>query len=483
MGQNFISKTCKMGLIMWNLSNFKNNIALVNAEGDEYSYAALHSVCNEIVSHIPKRCLVFCLCSNTIGSVAGYISFLNNRIVPLMLDEHIDRSLLENFLRLYRPDYLWLPNTALESFDGRKVYSAHGYTLLKRSDEYAFKLYDELALLLTTSGSTGSPKLVRQSYANISANTESIIKYLEIDESERAITTLPMNYTYGLSIINTHLMAGARVILSPYTVLQRDFWTLFQDQGATSFGGIPYTYEMLEKLRFFSRNLPSLRTMTQAGGKLLPSLHKKFAEYAAREGKKFVVMYGQAEATARMAYLPADKSLEKCGAMGIAIPGGNFHLIDEDGLEITKPGVVGELLYEGKNVTLGYAQGGEDLIKGDERGGCLYTGDMAMRDEDGFFTIVGRKKRFLKIFGNRVGLDETERLIKAHFHEFECACTGKDDAMYVFITDKHRIDDVKKMLSAKTRLHPSAFHVEYIEEIPKSDAGKTLYAILSKYYD
>ena len=278
-------------------------------------------------------------------------------------------------------------------------------------------------------------------------------------------------------------MAGARVILSPYTVLQRDFWTLFQDQGATSFGGIPYTYEMLEKLRFFSRNLPSLRTMTQAGGKLLPSLHKKFAEYAAREGKKFVVMYGQAEATARMAYLPADKSLEKCGAMGIAIPGGNFHLIDEDGLEITKPGVVGELLYEGKNVTLGYAQGGEDLIKGDERGGCLYTGDMAMRDEDGFFTIVGRKKRFLKIFGNRVGLDETERLIKAHFHEFECACTGKDDAMYVFITDKHRIDDVKKMLSAKTRLHPSAFHVEYIEEIPKSDAGKTLYAILSKYYD
>lgn len=173
-----------------------------------------------------------------------------------------------------------------------------------------------MALLLTTSGSTGSPKLVRQSYKNIAANTDSIIDYLELDASERSISTLPMNYTYGLSIINTHLKVGASLILTEYTLVQRDFWTLFAEYEATSFGGVPYTYEMLDKLQFFRRKLPSLRTMTQAGGKLLPVLHKKFAEYADKEGKKFIVMYGQAEATARMGYLPAQKSLEKYGAMG-----------------------------------------------------------------------------------------------------------------------------------------------------------------------
>lgn len=468
---------------MWNLLKFRDNIAFIDEEGKAHTYASLHEDGEALAARIPGRCLVFCLCGNVMGSALGYVTFLNHRIVPLMLDEHIDGALLDNFLSMYRPDYLWLPVKDAVRFDGQAVYSAYGYTLLKRPDEHVYPLYDELALLLTTSGSTGSPKFVRQSYENIRANTASIVEYLAIDETERAITTLPMNYTYGLSIINTHLWTGARIILSPYAVLQREFWNLFTEQESTSFGGVPYTYEMLDRLRFFSRRLPSLRTMTQAGGKLLPELHRKFAEYAEKEGKKFVVMYGQSEATARMAYLPADKALEKCGSMGIAIPGGTFHLLDEQGRAITTPGVVGELLYEGRNVTLGYALRGEDLARGDERGGRLLTGDMATFDEDGFFTIVGRKKRFLKIFGNRVGLDETERLIKEHFHTMDCACAGKDDALYVFTTDEGCESELRRFLAETTRLHPSAFHVKHLEVIPKNDAGKTLYAELEKYYD
>lgn len=468
---------------MWNLLEFENHIAFVDEKGDSCTYARLHERAEELAGHIGGRCLVFSLCSNSMGSVLGYVTFLNHGIVPLMLDEHIDRTLLANFLSMYRPDYLWLPDRDAEHFEGQVVYGTCGYSLLKRPDTHVFSLHDDLALLLTTSGSTGSPKFVRQSYENIRANTASIVEYLSIDETERAVTTLPMNYTYGLSIINTHLWAGATIILSPFTVVQREFWTLFQEQQATSFGGVPYTYEMLDKLRFFARRLPSLRTMTQAGGKLLPELHRKFAEYAEKEGKKFVVMYGQSEATARMAYLPADKALEKCGSMGIAIPGGVFHLLDEEGRTISRPGVVGELLYEGRNVTMGYALCGEDLARGDERGGVLLTGDMAKFDKDGFFYIVGRKKRFLKIFGNRVGLDETERLLKSHFPEGDCACAGKDDAMYIFMTEKGREEEVRRFLADTARLHPSAFHVKHLESIPKNDAGKTLYAELEKYYD
>ena len=468
---------------MWDFNRFADKTAVVCDDDRTFSYDELEQKGKALAKAVGNRCLVFNLCSNTFGSLLGYTAFLNHRIVPLMLDEHLDSELLNRFITEYRPDYLWVPEQKTPDFDGQTVYADGDYALIKRKDEHVFPLYEELALLLTTSGSTGSPKFVRQSYKNIAANTASIVEYLKLDSTERPITTLPMNYTYGLSIVNTHLAVGAAILMTRKTLMQREFWTFFTEQRATSFGGVPYTYEMLDKLMFFRRKLPSLRTMTQAGGKILPEMHQKFAEYAEREGKNFVVMYGQAEATARMAYLPPEKALEKCGSTGIAIPGGRFDLIDENENKITRPEKVGELVYTGDNVTLGYAVCGEDLAKGDERNGVLQTGDMAKFDSDGYFYIVGRKKRFLKIFGNRVGLDETERLIKGHFFDFDCACTGVDDAMYVFITDVQKTTEVKKFLSEKTHLNPSAFHVKALESIPKNDAGKTLYRELEKFYD
>ena len=306
--------------------------------------------------------------------------------------------------------------------------------------------------------------------------------YLGLGESEKPITTLPMNYTYGLSIINSHLFVGATILVTDRGLMQKEFWTFFKKQGATSFGGVPYTYEMLDRLRFFKMDLPTLRYSTQAGGKLTPELHKKFAEYAQAKGVKFIVMYGQCEATARMGYLPADKSIEKYGSMGIAIPGGQFKLIDIDGNEIKEPLTTGELVYKGDNVTLGYAECGDDLKKGDERKGILQTGDMAQFDEEGFYYIVGRKKRFLKIYGNRVNLDEIDRMIKTKFDNIDCASTGVDDHMYIFVTDSSIAHDVKAFVVSKTGLNQAAFKTVVIDEIPKNDAGKTLYKELSKYY-
>lgn len=468
---------------MWQLEKYRSNIAVINEEGNSYSYASLENECDKLIDNItPGRCLTFNLCSNEIGSLIGYVAFINNRIVPLLLDSNLDRTLLELLIEAYKPDYLWLPSSMSEEFNYKNIYSSYNYTLLKTPYTGEYPLFEDLALLLTTSGSTGSPKLVRQSYENIRANTESIVEYLELDESERPITTLPMSYTYGLSIINSHLYVGGSIILTQKSLMQKEFWQQFKDYEATSFGGVPYIYEILDKLRFFRMNLPSLRTMTQAGGKLSPELHKKFAGYAQETGKKFVVMYGQTEATARMSYLPYDKSLAKYGSMGVAIPGGNFSLIDIDGKEITEPRVTGELVYKGANVTLGYAECGADLIKGDERGGILFTGDMAKRDDDGYYYIVGRQKRFLKIYGNRVNLDEIERMINANFADTECACTGVDDAMYVFVTDKSIIDDVLKFVAKKTGLNHVAFKIKYIDAIPKNESGKTLYAALERYY-
>ncbi|MDO5563338.1 MAG: AMP-binding protein [Synergistaceae bacterium] len=471
--------------MMWRLDDFKDNIAVIDESGQTYTYSHLAHECGKLAYHVKSgRCLVFSLCANEIGSLLGYAAFVDSRIVPLMLDSHLDRGLLAELIEHYKPDYLWLPSGMAPEFPAYALeYSTHGYSLIKTPYVCAYPMDSSLALLLTTSGSTGSPKLVRQSYENIRANTESIVEYLELDETERPITTLPMSYTYGLSIINTHLYVGASIIMTEKTLMQKEFWQQFKELHATSFAGVPYIYEMLDKLRFFRMDLPTLRTMTQAGGKLTPELHKKFAEYARDNGKRFVVMYGQTEATARMSYLPYEKSLEKYGSMGIAIPGGKFSIIDVDGKEITEPEVTGELVYEGKNVTLGYAERGEDLIKGDERHGRLVTGDMAKRDAEGYYYIVGRKKRFLKIFGSRVNLDETERLIKARFNNVECACAGVDDKMHVFVADEALVPEVHHFLAEKTGLNRVAFTVKHIEAIPKNDSGKTLYIDLEKYYD
>jgi acyl-coenzyme A synthetase/AMP-(fatty) acid ligase len=416
------------------LSNFENKKAVITEDNKNITYSEILFNCDELVKHIKKRCLVLLLSSNTIGSLFGYIVFLN-------------------------------------------------YSLLKTDYNSEFELNGELALLLTTSGSTGSPKLVRQSYNNIKANTESIVEFLKINETEITITTLPMSYTYGLSVINSHLYAGATIVLTEKTLMHKEFWQQFKINGVTSFAGVPYIYEMLAKLRFFGMKLPSLNIMTQAGGKLSFELHKKFAEWSENNNKKFIVMYGQTEATARMSYLPHQKSLQKCGSIGIAIPGGKFYLVDSEGNKITSDETVGELVYEGDNVALGYAESGLDLGKSDEMNKRLFTGDLAKFDKDGYYYIVGRKKRFLKIFGNRINLDETEELIKNSFSGIQCICGGIDDLMYIFVTDDSKKEKILKFIAEKTGLNQTAFRIKTIEQIPKNESGKTLYSELGKYYD
>jgi acyl-coenzyme A synthetase/AMP-(fatty) acid ligase len=226
--------------------------------------------------------------------------------------------------------------------------------------------------------------------------------------------------------------------------------------------------------------LPSLRVMTQAGGKLPTSLQREFAQYAADKGIEFVLMYGATEATARMGYLPPQKAYEKLGCMGIAIPGGRFELIDDAGDTIEASDIPGELVYYGDNVTMGYAECGEDLQKGDENKGRYATGDVATRDDEGYYTIVGRKSRFLKVFGNRIDLDEVERMLHHAFPAVECACVGVDDAMTIYVAncDDEVTEVIARFLCEKTGIHRSAFKAVGIASIPRSGSGKTLYSEL-----
>jgi len=460
---------------------FKDNIAIITDTGNRITYDELSQFSKRIKNHVAGKPLIFALCENTPGSLLGYVAFISKGAVPLMLDAKIDADLLNNLLNVFKPNYVWMPdNTPSILKNTKAVFSEQGYSLYLFSS-VKVPLNQDLALLLTTSGSTGSPKLVRLSYKNIKANAESIAQYLNITNNEKPVTSLPMHYSYGISVINSHLIKGATILLSNYSIMQKEFWTFAKEQNTTSIAGVPYTYEMLKRLRFFRMDLPSLTTMTQAGGKLNALLAKEYIEQASASEKRFIVMYGQTEATARMSYLPFEKALEKYSSIGIAIPGGNFKLINEDGSEIEASDIDGELVYSGDNVSLGYAECQADLLKGDENHGILYTGDIARRDKDGFYYITGRKKRFIKIYGNRINLDAMEQLLRNNRSGGEFVCSGEDDKMLIFTTSQNKSDDIIRFIIDKIGINKQAFSVIEISAIPKNSSGKILYAELNRF--
>ncbi len=459
------------------LNHYGMKPALIADDGTSLSYDELCEKGDSFFKDsVEPRSLIFILCSNSLESIVGYVGALRNNIVPVLVDAELTPELFEMLFENYKPNFVWMPDPKKELVDGECIYNLDDYVLVKTKYSDKPQMNEELGLLLTTSGSTGSPKLVRQSYNNIASNTASIIEYLDIKSSDRPITTLPMNYTYGLSIINSHLMAGATILVTKHSIMEKEFWTFFDAEKATTFGGVPYTYQILKRLRFFNRDLSNIRYLTQAGGKLPYELSLEVATKCKEKGFDFIVMYGQTEATARMAYLPKEYAISKCGCMGIAIPGGKFWLQDDDGKIIDEADTVGELVYQGDNVTLGYAECREDLAKGDERHGVLVTGDMAKRDSDGFYAIVGRKKRFIKVFGSRVNLDETERLLMGK--GYTCACAGVDDRMSIYTEDEGKEKEILYEVSHLLNINASAFKVKHIPAIPKNDAGKTLYTKL-----
>lgn len=451
-------------------------VAAIDSSGDILKYGELLSFSKEIGQLLPERSLLFLLTENNVGGIAWSIGCLNSGNVPLVLNAHIEEGLYHNLIDLYRPAYLCMHSRMAASFDYEIVVERYGYTLLRTGLETC-PMHEDLSHLLPTSGSTGSPKLVRHKYENIEAAALNISTFFELTNADRPLLVLPLYYTMGLSIVFSHLFVGATVLITNLSMTDKAFWNFIKEQHATSFTGVPYSFEILNLMRFFRMDLPDLTLLTQGGGKMPHQLNVKFAEYCRDHDKRWIATYGQSEGTARMAYLPAKYAISKCGSIGYAVPNGELSLIDSEGTEIIASNVEGEMCYRGKNVALGYARKREDLLLGDEWRGFLHTGDLAYRDEDGCYYIVGRMGRFLKLYGMRIGLDECEQIIKAKY-PVECACVGTDERMTIYLTSEKYCSAVKEELVVKTKLVASAFDVKVINAIPKNEAGKILYSKL-----
>ncbi len=458
--------------------NKSTDRAVLQTDHGEYFYYSEIGTCIEKLKLVLEpRSIVCCLANNSIGSIAGYLALMEAKAVPMLLDVDVDSALLQRLLSHYAPRYLWKPKGCLVvGLDKYVALFTLGYYELVEYAPRVVPLHSDLGLLLSTSGSTGSPKLVRLSYKNVWSNAASIVESLGLTCEERPITTLPAHYSYGLSVINSHVHVGATILVTNTSVMQREFWTFAKAARASSIAGVPYIYEMLKRLRFFTMDLPDLRTMTQAGGKFPRESIDEFVKFAKDQKKVFVVMYGQTEATARMSYLPFDKAEEKSGSVGVAIPGGEFFLLDDAGHTIVDAAVIGNLFYRGPNVSMGYAECSQDLALGDVRRGVLDTGDLAIRDADGFYYLQGRTSRFVKVFGNRIGLDEIESLAKQITPD--CACTGVDDLISVFVTEDGLREPIRAFLADKTGLNRRAFEVCLVQSIPKNSSGKIQYGSL-----
>jgi acyl-CoA synthetase (AMP-forming)/AMP-acid ligase II len=340
------------------------------------------------------------------------------------------------------------------------------------------------ALILYTSGSTGRPRGVVQTFRNVDANTRSIVKYLGLSSDDRALIVLPLYYCYGRSVLQTHLFAGGSMFLDNRFAFPRVVLEAIASEGCTGFAGVPLTFELIRRqVDVSSITFPKLRYLTQAGGAMSPDTIA-WARRAFHPAKLFV-MYGQTEATARLSYLPPERGEDKKGSIGIPIPGVELRVVDEQGRELP-PGEVGHLVARGDNVTLGYLDEPEETaaILHD---GWLWTGDLARRDEDGFFFHQGRSKEILKIGGHRVSPIEIEHVVTEHPDVAEAAVIGvRHDLMgevpAAFVVARSgqvpAEDDLRRF--CRERMPPYKVPVSFtlVEALPRNEAGKLLRSVL-----
>lgn len=401
----------------------------------------------------PVRRLVLLAAANDLDSFVAYLAALSSGH-PLILVPADKPGSLDSIAAAYCPDVI------VRSGGGG------GPDIEELRAGTSHELHPELALLLSTSGSTGSPKLVRLSHANLQSNAEAIADYLAIRADDRAATTLPMSYCYGLSVINSHLVRGAGLVLTDLSVVDPCFWELFKSRGGTSFAAVPYTFELLDRAGFADMELPQLRYVTQAGGRLCPDKVCEFSRLGRRRGWDLFVMYGATEATARMAYLPPELAEVTPETIGIPVPGGAFRIDPVPGLED------GELVYTGPNVMLGYAERPEDLATG-RTTTELRTGDLARQHPTGIYEVVGRRSRFVKIVGLRVDLGQVERLLAEL--GVSGACAGSDDGLVVAVEGDHDGRLLGKVLAQNLGLPRAALDVHAVERLHRLGTGKVDY--------
>jgi acyl-CoA synthetase (AMP-forming)/AMP-acid ligase II len=426
------------------------------------TYGELRDRGGRLAEEVGRRLVFFCP-RGGIDDAIALVGLLRSQAAVALFPPPADAASLRHLVATYRPALVF----GADAGPGYSPGSIDGLAMARGAD--GPPLHPDLRLLLSTSGSTGSPKLVRLSAASVLANARSIAAALSIGPDDRAAANLPFHYSYGLSVLTSHLVAGAGVVLTHGSPVEAGFWDQLRAEGVTALAGVPYGWEMMLRLGIERMDLPSLRVLTQAGGALSAKLVERLCRWSSASGRRLYVMYGQTEATARIAVLPPSAMPERIGSVGWAIPGGTLSIADPG------PDGAGEVIYRGPNVMMGYAVGPDDLARGDDLGGVLATGDLGRLDDGGALWITGRSKRIAKVYGNRLNLDEVEAAVPG-----SCAAVGAPDRVVIWCEggDEAGFDDLRRSLAERFGLHHRAFELRRIDALPKTSSGKLDYGAL-----
>ena len=453
-----------------------NRTAVITEKKIQISYATLYKDIKKYSKNIKRKSVLLLLCTNNYSTLIAYMCCLFTKTVPILVDENIRPEKFKKIIRNFKPDYIFSSKNI--NFMEKKYFVKNinnTFLICRNTISQKNNLDPKISLLLSSSGSTGSLKFIKISLKNIRHNTKTIIQYLGLTKNDKTIINLPFSYSYGLSVVNTHLYAGAKIFLCNHSVISKEFWTIFKSFKPTNFNGVPYTYNLISKLYIKKIDFSCLKFISQAGGKL----NKKYLEELIAVSKKYkfniFVMYGQTEASPRISYLEPKLIERKIESIGKTLKGGKIWLENNNKKRIHQANTEGELIYKGPNVFIGYAKNRHDLtIKGKGfTSDILKTGDLAKFDDEGYIYITGRKNRYSKILGNRINLEEVEEILSQN--NFSSICSVQKDFLNIYCETKSNPRDLLNIIKNSTTIPTNRCKVHLIKNIPRNMSGKIIY--------
>ena len=445
--------------------------ALVDDAGTRVTYGELKEDCLRWEDAIGSRNMILLLADRSIETVRFYYAMMGSKNVPLIIDKNSNIEFIRGYCDNYKPQYIWMDRKQRELLQGAAVYETDDHMLVKTEFD-RYPMHEELAVLLTTSGSTGNSKIVRLSYRNLLENAIASVEALHSVPGQKSILALPLHYSYGMAICNFNFLQGNTVLITEKPVFSPDFERFLREEKVTILHGVPYIYEMLERIGFFTRLPGSICVMTMGGSKVNIDLYEKIRSLAKEHEAELLMFYGQTEGTALLTKWPERTRDVGLGCVGVACRGMSAYLDPEDS----------ELCFTGSSVSMGYAGGWQDLARGDDNQGVLHTGDIARIDEEGYIYLLGRKKRFLKLLGIRTNMDDIEDFIEKRYGS-KCACIGDDHHLVLYIAGEHEEKEIIRQVYTRYHISARQIYVYFVGEIPMNSSGKKDYPSLQRDFD
>lgn len=458
--------------IFSNIEKFKNRIALFTKNYEVIKYSQILKDSKVFKKFFQTKQTIIILAENSYEFIVSYVSALKNNQLLILVSPNTDLNGLKSLDKNYSPEYIICNKKKILPENYNKIFDFKNFSFFQNIDKKKYSINKNISCLLSTSGTTGNAKFAKISIENLMNNSKGISKFLKISPQDTAITTMPPFYSYALSIINTHLMNGSKIILNDYSLIDRRFWDLSEKFKPNNLNGVPYNYEILDKIKFHDMKLKNLKYITQAGGKLHRKLKDKFIKTCIINKINFYVMYGQTEASPRMTIMPWNLLKKFPESVGKPLSGGKIKIKQKN--KNSKEGI-GEIIYYGKNVFWGYSKSFKDLKENKKNNDTLKTGDLGYLDKRGLLFITGREKRILKIFGIRISLDLLEN--ELYKKNYNCVCTGNDEKLNIYLKQNKNINFtvLNELIKKITNLMPRFFEVISVKDFKRNKVGKISY--------